>query len=114
MNEHQPALPASENPDRRDGNFANSLAETLKDADQNVPQALEQLMEHASELARAGMDAVISGSKQAGDQVRNTGNHTLDFVRREPVKAVLIAATLGAIAMALVDWRRHARGASSR
>jgi len=63
--------------------------------------------EQASELAQRGVDAVRERSLQVRDQALRASDNTVNYIRDEPVKAVLIAAAAGAVLMALIGLLRR-------
>ncbi len=75
-----------------------SLAGTVHSVRQQVEPMLQSANEQASALTQRGLD----GAHRVRDQARQAGDSTLDYVKAEPVKAVLIAAAAGAALMALI------------
>ena len=67
---------------------------------------LERAGEQASALAQHGVDAVRHRSLQVRDRALRASDGTLNYIKDEPVKAVLIAAAAGAALMALVGLLR--------
>jgi ElaB/YqjD/DUF883 family membrane-anchored ribosome-binding protein len=67
------------------------------------------LIEQASAMAHRGMDSVRDTSQQLRIGARHASDTTVNYLKDEPVKAVLIAAATGAVLMALVSlltrWR---------
>jgi ElaB/YqjD/DUF883 family membrane-anchored ribosome-binding protein len=43
------------------------------------------------------------------ERTRHASDATLDYIRNEPLRAVLIAAATGAVLMALISLMRNAR-----
>ncbi len=84
-----------------------SLIQTLRQAERGIAPTLQHLAEQAGELARAGRDALASGSKELDAGVHRTSERTLDYIRHEPVKSVVMAAALGAAAVALLHLLRQ-------
>jgi ElaB/YqjD/DUF883 family membrane-anchored ribosome-binding protein len=62
---------------------------------------LQRAGDQAATLAQRGLDSVRDGSRRVRDSALDTTEHTLDYIRAEPVKAVLIAAATGAALMAV-------------
>lgn len=86
----------------------NGAMDGLNDAvhqwrDNTVP-VIGRLSHQAQTLARQGMDAVRDQSMHLKASARRTSDDTLHYIRDEPVKAVLIAATTGAVLMALASF----------
>jgi len=67
---------------------------------------LERAGEKASALAQRGVDAVRDRSLQVRDQALRASDNTLNYIKDEPVKAVLIAAAAGAALMVLLGLLR--------
>lgn len=67
-------------------------------------------LDQAGELTHRGAEAVREGVQQVKDKAHNLGDHTVQYIKAEPVKSVLIAAAAGATLMGLL--RLVARGAS--
>lgn len=77
-------------------------------------QAASAGLEHASVAARDGMEQVNSavqhrlqslreGTHHLRERAVHVGENTTDYIRHEPVKAVLIAAAAGAVLVALLS-----------
>ncbi len=67
-------------------------------------------LDQASDLTHRGVDAVREGAKQVREKAHSLGDHTVSYIKDEPVKSVLIAAAAGATLMGLLSL--IARGAS--
>lgn len=72
---------------------SHSLREGLEALREEVPTAFSRAAAQAEALSRQGLER----ARQAGDQ-------TVDYIRDEPVKAVAMAAAVGAVAALLVGW----------
>jgi ElaB/YqjD/DUF883 family membrane-anchored ribosome-binding protein len=66
----------------------------------------QELREQTSVLAKQGVDAVRERSQQVREQALRASDGTLNYIRDEPVKAVLIAAAAGAALMVLMGLLR--------
>jgi ElaB/YqjD/DUF883 family membrane-anchored ribosome-binding protein len=77
-----------------------------RSAPRSADKTLDKLAEQASALAQRGVDAVRDRSLQARDQALRASDSTLNYIKDEPVKAVLIAAATGAALMALIGLLR--------
>jgi len=84
-----------------------TLSSTAQDLREHVSPLLERAGEQASALAQRGVDAVRDRSLQVRDQAVRASDGTLNYIKDEPVKAVLIAAAAGAALMALVGLLRR-------
>ncbi len=85
--------------------------ETLREA---VPATLARASTHAEDLARAGIDKARAARAQVAQQASRVGDSTVSYVRREPTKALLMAAAAGAAATLLIGWATRERGLSTR
>jgi len=82
------------------------LSSTARDLRDQVSPMLDRAGERASALAQRGVDAVRERSLQLRSQALRASDDTLNYIKDEPVKAVLIAAAAGAALMALARWLR--------
>ncbi len=89
-----------------------SLAGTVQDVRQQVSPLLQRANEQTRVLTQRGVDAVRDSSQKVREQARHAGDSTVQYVRAEPVKAVLIAAATGAALMALVGLMSRSRDRS--
>ena len=78
-----------------------SLAGSVQDIRQQAAPLLNRATEQASALAQRGMDAVRDGSQQLRDKALRASDGTVNYIKDEPVKAMLIAAATGAALMAM-------------
>jgi ElaB/YqjD/DUF883 family membrane-anchored ribosome-binding protein len=77
-----------------------------QDLRQQISPLLARAGEQASVLAQRGVDAVRDRSLQVREQALRASDNTLNYIKDEPVKAVLIAAAVGAGLMALMGLLR--------
>lgn len=77
----------------------NSLAGTVQDIRQQAGPMLTQAVDQVNHLAHQGADAVREGAHQLRTTAQHASDSTLNYVRNEPVKAMLIAAAVGAAVM---------------
>lgn len=67
--------------------------------------------EQASALAHRGADAVRDSSRQLREKATHASDVTVNYIKDEPVKSILIAAATGAALMGIVSMmgrsRRH-------
>lgn len=108
-------------------NFADQAAQSAQQAIQSTQRAgnaaLEGLatgvkdlraqaapmVERAQDLAHRGADAVRDSTRQLREQAQHASEVTTDYVRHEPIKAMLMAAACGAALMALVSLLSRSR-----
>lgn len=86
-----------------------SLAGTVQDMRQQAAPLLNRAAEQASALAQRGVDSVRDTSQQLRDKAVRASDSTVNYIKDEPVKAMLIAAATGAALMALVSLMSHSR-----
>jgi ElaB/YqjD/DUF883 family membrane-anchored ribosome-binding protein len=82
------------------------LSKTAQDLRDQVSPVLDRASEQASALAQRGVEAVRERSVQVRDQAMRASDGTLNYIKDEPVKAMLIAAAAGAALMALLGLLR--------
>lgn len=92
---------------------ANEALETLaggvEDARQQATPLLNRATEQAGALAQRGADAVRDSSRQLREGALRASDSTANYVKDEPIKAILIAAAVGAALMALVNLMGRSR-----
>lgn len=88
-----------------------SLSGGVDDARHQAAPLLNRATEQASALAQRGVDAVRESSQQLRERAAQASDSTVNYIKDEPVKAILIAAAVGAALMALVSLmgRSHDR-----
>lgn len=70
---------------------------------------VSNLQEQTTKLAQRGMDAVQDGALQLRNQAQQSTDATVQYIQREPIKSVLIAAAAGATLMAVVGLMNRNR-----
>ena len=86
-----------------------SLSDTLKDIRQQAAPMLNRTTEQASELAQRGVDSVLDTSHQLKEKALRVSHNSVNYIKEEPVKSMLIAAATGAALMALVSLVSRSR-----
>jgi ElaB/YqjD/DUF883 family membrane-anchored ribosome-binding protein len=71
---------------------------------------LQRATGQATAFANRSAEAVREGSRQARASALRAQKTTVNYVRNEPVKAMLLAAATGAALLALVNLATRARG----
>jgi ElaB/YqjD/DUF883 family membrane-anchored ribosome-binding protein len=79
------------------------LAHTMQDMRTQAAPLLSRASEQVSTLAQRGVDSVRETSQHLREKTRDAADGTVQYVKDEPVKAMLIAAATGAALMALVS-----------
>ena len=94
---------------RAANNALDSLSSTVQDVrDQAVP-AYDRLKTQTEDLAHRSMDALRDTTRQVRDTAVKASDQTVNYIKDEPFKAVLIAAATGAALMALVSLMSRSR-----
>jgi ElaB/YqjD/DUF883 family membrane-anchored ribosome-binding protein len=79
-----------------------SLAGALEETTHKVAQVLARATEQASAMKQLGADSVRDTSQRLTDDAFRVSDSTVRYIKDEPVKAMLIAAAIGATLMALI------------
>ena len=74
-----------------------------------VPATVQRARHQVEDLARTGIDKARAASTSLRDGAHRAGEKTVDYVREEPVKAMLMAAAAGAAATLLIGWATRQR-----
>ena len=77
-------------------------------ADQVMPM-VEQASADVSDFAHRSVDSMRYQSQRLRDQANHASDVTVHYIRREPVRAVLMAAAFGATLAALFNLIRASR-----
>lgn len=86
-----------------------SLSASVHDLREQAVPALNRATEQASALAHRSLSSVRQASQHLRDKAARASDSTVNYVRDEPVKAMLIAAATGAVLMALMSMLSHTR-----
>lgn len=86
-----------------------SAADSLQDLRHQTVPKLERASEQVSAMAHRGIDRAREISHQLRIGARHASDSTINYVKEEPVKAVLIAAATGAVLLALVSLVTRSR-----
>jgi ElaB/YqjD/DUF883 family membrane-anchored ribosome-binding protein len=86
-----------------------SAADSLQDLRHQTAPKLERASEQVSAMAHRGIDRARETSHQLRIGAKHASDSTLNYVKEEPVKAVLIAAAAGAVLLALVSLLSRSR-----
>jgi ElaB/YqjD/DUF883 family membrane-anchored ribosome-binding protein len=85
------------------------LADSVQDLRQHAAPLLNQAGDRAGALAQRGVDAVRGTTQQLRDRALQASDTTVNYIKDEPVKAMLIAAATGAALMALIGLMGRGR-----
>jgi ElaB/YqjD/DUF883 family membrane-anchored ribosome-binding protein len=86
-----------------------SLSKVMHDLRNQITPRFEHATDQASSLAHRGIDGVRETSHQLRVKAEHASENTVNYIRHEPMKSVLIAAATGAALMALVSLVSHSR-----
>jgi ElaB/YqjD/DUF883 family membrane-anchored ribosome-binding protein len=83
------------------------LSDTAQDLRHEVSPLLDRAGERAEALARRSSDAIRERTQQLRQQTLRASENTVNYIRAEPVKSVLIAAAAGVALVALLGLLRR-------
>ncbi len=80
-----------------------SLSGGVQDLRQQAAPLLDRATAQANALAQRGVDSVRDSAQQLRERALRASDSTVNYIKDEPVKAMLIAAATGAGLMALLS-----------
>ncbi len=86
---------------------ADAVNEGLDNLRESGTSALTRAASKADALANKGMEQARRAGSAVREQAQVTGDRTVEYIRQEPVKAVLMAAAAGAVVALLLGRRGH-------
>ena len=86
-----------------------SLSSTVQDVRDQAAPAYNRIKIQTEELAQRGMEALRDSSRQVRETAAKASDQTVNYIKDEPLKSVLIAAATGAALMALVSLASRSR-----
>jgi len=89
-----------------------NLSEAMQDLRHQATPMVERAADSVSAFAHRGVDSVRETSHQLRVKAEHASESTVNYIRHEPVKSVLIAAATGAALMALISLVSHSRNRS--
>lgn len=89
-----------------------TLSGTVQDMRHQAGPLINRATEEAGAIARQGVDTVRESAKQLRLKAQRASETTVNYIKHEPVKAMLIAAATGAALMALISLMSHSRDRS--
>ena len=87
---------------RATNNAFDSLAGTVQDVRQQAAPLLDKASAQVSAIAQRGVDTVRETTQQLRERALRASDGTVNYIKDEPVKAMLISAAIGAGLMALI------------
>lgn len=85
------------------------LQDKIHDVSDQAASALGRIAGQAEDLARRTVDRARDTSTQVRERIGRAGDATVDYIKDEPVKAVMIAAATGAATALLISWLSRSR-----
>lgn len=85
--------------------FADGAEQALHSVRERVAPSAMRWASQAEELAHRGVSAVRESGEQLRERASAASDRGVQYVKDEPVKAVLIAAAVGALLVALLGSR---------
>lgn len=86
-----------------------SISQSLQDLSHQATPLLERAANQVSSLTHHGLDSLRESSHQLRVKAEHAQENTVDYIKHEPMKSVLIAAATGAALMALISLVRYSR-----
>ena len=86
-----------------------SLSNTVQDVRDQAAPAYNRIKSQTEDMAHRGMDALRDSSRQVRETAAKASDQTVNYIKDEPLKSVLIAAATGAALMALVSLASRSR-----
>ena len=83
--------------------FAKKPQELSNNLTDQVTQTADEAIRSTQRLAQRGVNGVRATSQHLREKTRDAADGTVQYIKDEPVKAMLIAAATGAALMALVS-----------
>jgi ElaB/YqjD/DUF883 family membrane-anchored ribosome-binding protein len=80
-----------------------SLADAVHDLQHQAAPMLGRATDQVSALAHRGVDSVRETSHQLRLKATHASDNTVNYIKDEPIKSILIAAATGAALMALIS-----------
>ncbi len=84
-------------------------ADAAHQALDGLSYSMRQLQADAGHLSQRGLDALRDGSRQVRASAQRAGERTVGYIQDEPVKAVFIAAAVGAAMAVLLSLTSRSR-----
>ncbi len=75
----------------------------------DAAQLIDRATGSAGATAHRGLDAVLEGTGRLRSTVQHAGDSASDYIRHDPLKAVLMAAAAGALLTALIGLMARSR-----
>ena len=89
--------------------FNNKLTDTSSSLINQTSQAADQALKATQHLASDALESVLDASHQLRLKAGHASDSTVNYIKHEPVKSILIAAATGAALMALIGLLSSSR-----
>jgi ElaB/YqjD/DUF883 family membrane-anchored ribosome-binding protein len=83
--------------------LADTVQDLIREAKPLLHHATDRMTDRVSELAHQSMEAACQSKRDMANKGRDLMDHASHMVRQEPIKAMLIAAGVGAAAVAIIS-----------
>lgn len=111
---HRAADTATDLGQRAADGTTRALRDGVETLHSQTSSALTRAAAQAEALSREGLERARRATEAARARAQRVGDQTVEYIKDEPVKAVAIAAGVGAVAALLVGWlgrsKRSAHG----
>jgi len=85
------------------------LAEDARQAVKSAKPMMERLAKDAESIARRGLDSARETSRHLRERASQATDSTVNYIKDEPVKSMLIAAAAGAALVTLISLLSRSR-----
>ena len=89
--------------------LSDTVQDLINEAKPMVDRVAHRASKRVSDLAHEGMEAACHGKHVLEDEAHDASEKAMRLIRREPFKAMLIAAGVGAAAVAVVGLMTRSR-----
>jgi ElaB/YqjD/DUF883 family membrane-anchored ribosome-binding protein len=86
-----------------------ALSSKVDDLRSNAASALTKVVGRAQSIGRQGVDAVGDAAQQARDVASEASHSIIRYTKKNPVKALMIAAASGALLLSIVKVLKPSR-----
>ena len=83
--------------------FEKNLADTSANLVNQTTQAADQAIKATQHMASNAVDRIMDTSHQLRLKADHASENTVNYIKHEPIKSILIAAATGAALMALIS-----------
>jgi ElaB/YqjD/DUF883 family membrane-anchored ribosome-binding protein len=90
-------------------NSAQAVQTGLDELSEKVPAAVSRVAARAEDVTRRGIERARQTAADARHRATEVGDATIDRIKADPVKAVMIAAAAGAATALLLQWLSRSR-----